>query len=46
MENNFRLAGLLDRDEVIRQISNYEKELSNRTGEDIVLIAYTRNNKH
>ncbi|MCR4436930.1 MAG: hypothetical protein QHH06_12405 [Clostridiales bacterium] len=42
MNDNYRLASLAKQDDLINEISRYENELTKRTGQDIVLIAYSK----
>jgi hypothetical protein len=41
MDNNFKLAPLGDNHDIVDDISRFEHELKQKTGKDIVLIAYT-----
>ncbi len=45
MDNNFKIAPLVDNHEIIDDISRLESELKKKSGMDIVLIAYTNENK-
>lgn len=45
MDNNFKIAPLVDNHEIIDDISRLETELKKKSGMDIVLIAYTNENK-
>lgn len=42
MNNKYKLVSLASRDEVINDITKYEMELRNKVGQEIVLIAYTK----
>ncbi len=45
MDNNFKIAPLVDNHEIIDDISRLETELKKKSGMDIILIAYTNENK-
>ena len=42
MERNVKLAPLLDNHDIVNDISKYEHELKKKTGKDIILIAYMK----
>ena len=42
MESDYRFAALSNQDELLHRITVLEQELSEKTGEKIVLIAYTK----
>lgn len=42
MDNLYKLVSLASQDEVIKDITKYEIELKKKVGQDIVLIAYTK----
>lgn len=42
MDDHYTFADITDQKDFLVKISEYEKELKQRTGQDIVLIAYTR----
>jgi hypothetical protein len=42
MENQYKFADFTNQKDFLMKISEYEKELKQNTGQDIVLIAYTR----
>lgn len=42
MDNNYHLADMKDKDGFLNQISKYEEELSTVAGNDVILIAYTK----
>lgn len=44
MNNSFKLAPLANNEEVLQYISKYENDLKTKTGKDIVLIAYAKEN--
>ena len=45
MDMNYHLANMKDKDALLNQISKYEEELSIATGNEVILIAYTKD-KH
>jgi hypothetical protein len=45
MDNSYKLVSLASQDEVIKDITKYENELEKKVGQDIVLIAYTKDTK-
>jgi hypothetical protein len=45
MDNSYRLVSLASQDEIIEDITKYEIELEKKVGQDIVLIAYTKDTK-
>lgn len=46
MDNNYKFAQMTNKEELLQQITNLEKELSRKIGNDIVLIAYTPQKGH
>ena len=44
MDNGYEFAEFSNHQDVIRKINEFEKDLKNSTGQDIVLIAYTKDN--
>jgi hypothetical protein len=43
MDNiNYKLATILNDEEIIKQISRYEEELARKIGHEVVLIAYAK----
>lgn len=42
MDNNFKIAPIVNNHELIEDISKLEFELKKKSGMDIVLIAYTK----
>ena len=42
MNKSYKLVSLGNQDEVIKDITKYETELKKKIGQDIVLIAYTK----
>jgi hypothetical protein len=46
MENNYKFAQMTNKEELLQQITNLEKELTKKIGNDIVLIAYTPQKDH
>jgi len=45
MDNNYNLISLANQDDVIHDITRYENELKQKVGQDVVLIAYSRDTK-
>lgn len=42
MDKSYKFANLVKDEEIIKDITRYENELAGKTGQDIVLIAYTK----
>lgn len=42
MDKMYKIVALNSQDEVIKDITKYEMELKKKVGQDVVLIAYTK----
>lgn len=45
MDVDYKLATIKNDERIIEQITKYENELSQEIGQDVILIAYTRDKR-
>ena len=45
MSDQYKIASLNNKDDIIRDISKYESDLKKKLGQDVVLIAYSKENR-